>query len=119
MIAACGLDCSSCPAYLNRNTTDQAVLEAVAAEWSAQLHQEIKPENVPCDGCRLVGEARLSPYCYTCAIRACAHGKGYATCAECGTSEACATLQKFLTEVPSAALTLAGLRSSQTRSPNE
>jgi RecJ-like exonuclease len=110
MIAACGLDCSSCPAYVNRNTTDQEVLEKVAAEWSDQLHQEIKPENVPCDGCQLVGEVRLSPYCYTCAIRACAHGKGYVTCAECGEYEACTTLQKFIAETPSAGLTLASLR---------
>lgn len=110
MIAACGLDCSSCPAYLNRNTTDQAVLEAVAAEWSAQLHQEIKPENVPCDGCQLVGGARLSPYCCTCAVRACAHGKGYATCAECDKFDMCTTIQKFIAETPSVGPTLASLR---------
>lgn len=110
MIAACGLDCSSCPAYVNRNTTYQEVLEKVAAEWSAQLHQEIKPENVPCDGCQLVGEARLSPYCNTCAIRACAHGKSNATCAECGEYEICTALQKFIAETPSAGMKLASLR---------
>jgi tRNA(Ile2) C34 agmatinyltransferase TiaS len=110
MIAACGVDCSSCPAYVNRNATDQEVVEKIAAEWSAQMHQEIKPENVLCDGCLLVGEVRLSPYCHTCGIRVCAHGKGYVTCAECGEYEACTMLQKFIAQAPSAGLTLASLR---------
>ncbi len=110
MIAACGLDCSSCPAYLDRNTTDRGLLETVAAEWSAQLHQEIKPEDVPCDGCKLVGEERLSPYCHTCAIRKCAHGNGYVTCAECDKFDECAIIQKFITETPSVGPTLASLR---------
>ncbi|MHB8071094.1 MAG: DUF3795 domain-containing protein [Candidatus Cryosericum sp.] len=110
LIAACGTDCSVCPAYVNRNTTDQEVLEKIAAEWSVQMHQELKPENVPCDGCLLVGEVRLSPYCHTCAIRMCAHGKGYVTCAECDGFDGCSDIHKFIEIVPAAGLTLAGLR---------
>lgn len=110
MIAACGTDCSSCPAYVNRNTTDPEVLERIAAEWSVQMHQEIKPESVPCDGCLLVGEVRLSPYCHTCAIHVCAHGKGYVTCAECDEYYECKIINGFFGICPEAKPTLDSLR---------
>ncbi len=110
MIAACGLDCSSCPAYVNRNTTDREVLAKIAAEWTAQFKKEVKPEDVGCSGCQHVGEGKMFPYCHTCAIRACAHGKGYVTCAECDGFDACAMIQKFIVDAPAVRPTLESLR---------
>lgn len=110
MIAVCGLDCTSCPSYLQRNTTDQAVLETIAAAWSAQMHREVKPEDVPCSGCQDASEARLTTCCSTCVIRACAHGKGYVTCAECGDYDTCTILKEFHASSPEARQVLDGLR---------
>ena len=110
MIAVCGLDCTACPAYPYRNTADQNVLEAVAAEWSAQMHREVKPEDVPCSGCQQGGAARLTFCCLTCAIRACAHGKGHVTCAECVDYDSCTILKEFHASSPEARRVLDGLR---------
>ncbi len=57
----------------------------------------------------MVGEVRLSPYCYTCTIRACAHGKGYATCADVMSMQH-VERSAFITETPSAGVKLASLR---------
>ena len=110
IIAVCGLDCASCPSYAQRNTTDQAVLAAIAAEWSVQMHREVKPEDVPCSGCLPTGQDRLTACCSTCAIRACAHGKGYTTCAECADYDRCTILSEFHASSPEARQVLDGLR---------
>lgn len=110
MIAACGLDCSSCPAYVNRDNPDPEILKKVAADWTVQLHKQVNPEDIPCEGCQHTGPGRLFPYCHACAIRKCAHGSGYATCAECDRFDGCSTIQDFMTEVPSVRATLADLR---------
>lgn len=109
MIAACGLVCTTCPAYVAGKTADRALQEKTAAEWSAGYGTEVKPEDVVCDGCQSEGP-RLFSHCTVCDVRACAHGKGYATCAECGEYNECKTINGVFGFCPEAKSTLDNLR---------
>ncbi len=109
MIAACGLVCTTCPAYVAGKTADRALQEKTAAEWTAAFGMEVKPEDVVCDGCQSTG-SRVFSHCLTCDVRACVHGKGYTTCAECDDYNGCKTINGFFGMCPDAKPTLDGLR---------
>jgi hypothetical protein len=109
MIAACGLSCTSCPAYVAGRTTDRPLQEKTAAEWSSAYGIEVKPEDVVCDGCQSTGP-RLWSHCAVCNVRACARGKGYSTCAECGEYDGCKAINGFFGSCPQARITLDSLR---------
>ncbi len=109
MIAACGLTCTTCPAFVATKTGDRALQEKTAAEWSKMGGKEIKPEDLLCDGCQSEG-SQLYSYCNTCEVRACVHGKGYTTCAECAGYDGCTTIGEFLKTCPDAKEVLDGLR---------
>ena len=84
IIAYCGLNCSECPAYIATQSGDPAALEKVAAQWREAFNMpDLTAESVICDGCLQTNAGRLSGYCATCAIRACAVERGFLTCAEC------------------------------------
>ena len=109
MIAACGLVCSTCPAYIAGTTNDRTLQEKTAAAWSAAYGSEVKPEDVACDGCQSTGP-RLFSHCTVCDVRLCAHGKGYATCAECDEYSECKTINGFFGFCPEAKPALDALR---------
>ena len=109
MIAACGLVCTTCPAYVAGQTGDRALQEKTAAAWSAAYGMEVKPEDVVCDGCRPAGP-RLFLHCAECPVRGCAYGKGYVTCAECDEYNQCKTINGFFGVCPEAKPTLDSLR---------
>ena len=69
----------------------------------------VKPEDVACDGCQSTGP-QLFSHCAVCDVRLCAHGKGYATCAECGEYGECKTINGFFGFCPEAKPALDGLR---------
>ena len=109
MVAYCGLTCTDCPAYVATQANDWAGLEHVAAQWREQFNApEITASVIRCDGCVVVGK-RLSGYCTTCQIRACAMDFKVATCAHCE-MYACDILKAFLAEAPGAKVTLDAIR---------
>ncbi len=91
MTSYCGLDCSACPAYIATQNDDMEGLAKVAADWSKQFGMEIPTETVICDGCK-ADTGRLCGYCSMCAVRGCASGREFVTCAHCD-GYVCETLQ--------------------------
>ena len=108
MLGCCGINCSTCGAYLATQADDDTKRKEVADQWTVQYKTAFLPEQINCDGCtadgRLVGFAES-----ICGIRKCCVGKGLSTCAEC-TDFPCAELQQFFRSVPAAKVNLESLR---------
>jgi len=108
LIAACGLDCSKCEAYIATQANDTAALEQVAAKWRVEYHApDISASNILCDGCMAGG--RTAGNCSVCKIRLCALERGFENCAACP-DYACDELAAFFKMVPQARVTLDQLR---------
>jgi hypothetical protein len=108
LIAACGLDCAKCEAYLATQANDQAALERVAEKWRVDFNSaDISAENILCDGCMAGG--RVAGYCQICNIRACAVERGLQNCAGCS-DYACEKLTAFWVNAPQAKTNLDALR---------
>ncbi|MCK4527151.1 DUF3795 domain-containing protein [candidate division WOR-3 bacterium] len=108
MIAFCGLTCSKCPALLATQKDDNNERKKVAEFWSKEFNQEIKVEDINCDGC-LVENGRLFNYCKICKIRKCGLEKGVENCAYCN-DYACEELNKFFDMAPEAKQNLEEIR---------
>jgi len=108
IIAACGLICSTCPAYMATQKNDDALRVKTAKEWSEMFKVDIKPADINCDGCT-TESSRLFNYCRVCEIRACAREKKVSTCAVCP-GYSCEKLDKFLAQVPEARAMLEEIR---------
>ena len=108
IIAHCGLNCGTCPAYIaTKNDDNQARIE-LAQKWSKEFGHEMKPEDINCDGCISTG-TRVLGYCQICDIRKCAIGKGVVNCAHCN-DYGCEKLTAFHANVPPAKETLDNIR---------
>lgn len=107
IIVYCGLDCGKCPAYIATQNNDKKALAKTAAEWSKEFNQEIKPDDIVCDGC--VGDGRKSSYCSVCEIRACCIEKEKDNCALCQ-EYICEKLKKFFEQAPQAKENLEEIR---------
>lgn len=107
-IAICGLDCSTCPAFLAAKTDDQELRIRTAAAWSAAYGADIKAASVNCHGCLAEGGIQFE-HCSRCGIRACARGKAYENCAACP-DYPCAALGGLFEHAPDAKARLDGLR---------
>ena len=108
LIAACGLDCAKCDAYIATQANDQAALEKLAEKWRVDYNApNITAANVLCDGCMTGG--RTVGYCNECKIRACAQEHGLENCATCP-DYACETLTTFWVNAPQAKANLEALR---------
>jgi hypothetical protein len=94
-IAFCGLDCTTCPAYIATQNNDQDGLRETAEAWSKQLGLDIKPGDCVCDGCQPFEGSRPGGYCSQCPMRACAIKKSYPNCAYCP-DYICPNLAEFL-----------------------
>jgi hypothetical protein len=81
IIAPCGIDCGICPVFIATRNDDAVARQRLAEQFFSQHDKDIDPETIVCDGCP--GQGRTLGFCSVCQIRACAYGKGYATCAEC------------------------------------
>ena len=81
LVAVCGPRCTRCDAY-QATRSGRAALARLAAEWTQAMGREFAPEDLICDGCRVVG-GRKSAYCAECEILNCARRRGYETCAHC------------------------------------
>ncbi|HZW03125.1 MAG TPA: DUF3795 domain-containing protein [Anaerolineaceae bacterium] len=108
-IAACGLDCGNCKAYLATQAGDLEAIEQIAAEGRATFNNPaIDAAYVMCDGCASMS-GRLGGYCGECAVRACCLQRGYANCAQCP-DYACTELAGLLAQIPEARARLEAIR---------
>jgi hypothetical protein len=108
IIAACGLDCAQCPAYIASMTNDEALRKKTAAEWSKSYGFDCRPEMVNCHGCFATDGVQIG-HCAECGVRLCAlkkSPKGCVACADYG----CATVAAFWKDCPDAKKTLDALR---------
>ena len=108
MIAYCGLVCSECPAYVATQANDMEALERLAAQWSQEFNAEMTAADCLCDGC-ISGSDRLIGYCSDCQVRACAAGRGVATCAQCD-DYGCEKITAFFDHAPDAKAKLEEIR---------
>jgi len=108
LIAACGLTCSDCPAYIATQKNDDALRAETAKKWSEMFKADIKAADINCDGCQS-GSPRLFNYCAVCEIRKCAGEKKVANCAYCP-EYSCKKLDEFLAQVPEARKALEEIR---------
>jgi hypothetical protein len=109
LMAACGLDCAACPAYIASATNDDALRAKTAAEWTKAFGFDCKPEMVNCHGCFATDGVQIG-HCAECGIRLCALEKKQANCAACPEYSTCEKLEAFLKDVPDARKNLAALR---------
>jgi hypothetical protein len=108
LIAACGLDCAKCDAYIATQAKDMTALATLADKWIQEYSAPgLTAENVQCDGCML--EGRKIGHCSECKIRLCALERNLPTCAACP-DYACQQLEGFLQQVPQARANLEALR---------
>ena len=108
LIAACGLDCAQCEAYIATQANDLLTLERVAEKWIKEYNAiGLTAENVQCDGCMTAG--RKIGHCAECKMRLCALERNLPNCAACP-DYACETLTVFFQRVPTAKATLDALR---------
>ena len=90
MIAACGLDCAKCNAYLATKDDDQALREKTAAEWSAKFNINCTPDMINCTGCK--GDGVKIGSWSNCPMHTCAPAKGVANCGACVEFKTCKDL---------------------------
>jgi hypothetical protein len=107
MTAMCGLDCSSCPAFLATQADDDQKRAETAAIWAKQFNVAIKPEDVNCDGCLSRG-GRLFTHPRVCEIRKCGMGKQAVNCGHCS-EYACEKLTVLQGMAPDAKKELDGI----------
>ena len=83
----CGLDCSSCPAFIATQNDDDKFREKTAKEWTKRYRTDgrnrppLEAKNINCKGCLSSGPVYL--YCRQCKIRQCGLKKGIKNCEEC------------------------------------
>lgn len=109
IMAACGLDCAKCNAYLAWKNNDDALRAKTAAEWSKMYNFDCRPEMVNCSGCLEASGPKIG-HCAECGIRACVQSKKYATCASCADMAKCKDIQEFFKNAPEAKKNLEALR---------
>lgn len=108
LIAYCGLNCTECPAFIATKNDDNAKRKETAELWTKQFGQEIKPEDINCEGC-LPDTGKKLGYCFVCEIRKCGQEKGMENCAYCA-DYACEKLEKFFQMAPQNKATLDEIR---------
>lgn len=108
IVAACGLNCSACPAFVATAAGDLAALAKLAEDWGRQFGFSATAESVRCHGCHATDGLQIG-HCAECAVRLCAVGKGHETCATCD-QYGCSTMRSFVDQIPEAKARLEGLR---------
>lgn len=90
MMAACGVLCSGCPAF--RDKDDGVDQQETVAAWRRASGLKRKAGNISCGGC-LGPNDHVFETCRKCKARQCCRKKGLRSCAEC-TVQSCALLEK-------------------------
>ncbi len=81
IISFCGMECSSCPAYIATQENNDELRKKTAEEWAKLFKMDVSPEDINCDGCTV--EGAHSAYCNICEIRKCGTDRGLQSCAFC------------------------------------
>lgn len=85
-MAMCGLDCSSCAAFIATKNNDNELREKTAKEWTKRYlgsdKPPLRPEDICCSGCLSQVDPVFSN-CRKCEIRKCGFNKGVNNCKEC------------------------------------
>lgn len=113
IIGICGLECTSCPAYIARLKDDDELRKKTAQEWSKAFSSEIKPEDINCVGCLPVDGVHIG-YSSICEIRKCGFGKKVENCAYCD-EYICEKLEKFFKNAPDAQKRLDAIKEQNTK----
>ena len=100
IIAACGIVCSECPAYIATQNDDDELRIKTAEEWSKAFGVTLNPKDIYCDGCMEKGKRYFS-HCHECEIRSCAKEKVILNCAYCD-DYACEKVAALFKMVPQA-----------------
>jgi hypothetical protein len=86
MIAYCGIDCASCPAYrfprLGEKLHMKGLFQAMLKRGMKSKGLAMPDGDVICDGCTTIDARCLKP-CLECAVRCCAMETGIENCAHC------------------------------------
>ena len=106
IIAACGLVCTECPAFIATRTGDSPKLKALALEWYGK---DDDATFCLCDGC--LTEGRKNHHCQECGVRNCALARGVTNCAYCS-DYGCDTLVDLFQHIPMAKEYLERIRAS-------
>ncbi len=101
LIAACGLDCEKCPAYVAAKTDDGALRVKTLGEWSKAFGFVGTSDMINCHGCFAKDGVQIG-HCAECGIRLCAMSKGEVNCAACPEYGNCEQLAAFLVHAPEA-----------------
>jgi hypothetical protein len=109
MVAICGLLCNECGAFIATSKNSKEERAKVAELWSQQYKQNIKPEDINCEGCIPDGR-RLFRHSKDCKIRKCGKERAVRNCAYCD-EYACEKLGEFFKKAPDAGRRLNEIRS--------
>ncbi|MBN1859138.1 DUF3795 domain-containing protein [Candidatus Bipolaricaulota bacterium] len=93
MLAYCGINCDTCPAYRGTMTTDVGLLENARDSFGDKNQTT---EDWVCLGCTPAAQGFLATYCATCRIRTCAIEKGVQNCAACDTFDTCPQIHELM-----------------------
>lgn len=91
MISACGVLCSSCPAFGGKAKGIEHQ-KRTAAAWKRIYRLKETATSIDCGGCQ-GPEDQLFHTCSRCKAQRCCRTKGLRSCAECGV-ESCELLEK-------------------------
>ena len=107
-IAACGLLCNECDAFLATATNDNDWRKRLAEYWSKEYKSEINPADINCTACMTKSKPKLS-HCSECKIRECCVSRGFENCASCP-DFSCEKTEGFYKMAPQAKLVLEEIR---------
>ena len=100
IIGYCGIVCSECPAYIATMANDDEARNKTAEMWSKEFNEQIKPEDINCNGCHSKNDVLFS-HCKVCEIRKCGLPRKINNCAYCS-EYSCQKVDAFHKMVPSA-----------------
>jgi hypothetical protein len=81
LIAACGIDCLTCPAFIATKKNDAEEKKEIAVLWSTES-LVFEPEDIHCDGCGSLS-GKIMDFCRVCDVRRCSMALNLRTCAGC------------------------------------
>lgn len=93
-VGHCGLDCTTCPAYVALKNNDDALRIKTAIEWTEKYKHQFSKDMINCTGCTSKKEPHCG-YCGMCTIRACAQKKRVDRCRACSDFETCTVVKEF------------------------